>query len=88
MCYLLPKIPSLILVENVALEIFHFITDANFQFRINPSVGIICGKGNNGDGFAVARHLSNAGFNVKVLHTHLPDQMSAIVESISKFYKI
>ena len=72
------KIPSLILMENAALEIFHFIMDANFHFGINPSVGIICGKGNNGgDGFAVARHLSNAGFNVKVLHTHLPDQMSA-----------
>lgn len=72
------KIPSLILMENAALEIFHFIMDANFQFGINPSVGIICGKGNNGgDGFVVARHLSNAGFNVKVLHTHLPDQMSA-----------
>lgn len=72
------KIPSLILMENAALEIFHFIMNANFHFGINPSVGIICGKGNNGgDGFAVARQLSNAGFNVKVLHTHLADQMSA-----------
>lgn len=71
------KIPSLILMENAALEIFHFIMNANFSFGINPSFGIICGKGNNGgDGLAVARHLSNAGFNVKVLHTHLPDQMS------------
>lgn len=72
------KIPSLILMENAALEIFHFIMNANFDFGLNPSVGIICGKGNNGgDGFAVARHLSNAGFNLKVLHTHLPEQMSS-----------
>jgi len=72
------NIPSIILMENAALEVSHFIMDSNFHFSLNPSVGIICGKGNNGgDGFAVARHLSNASFNVKVLHTHLPDQMSA-----------
>lgn len=60
-------LPGLVLMENasrsVAFEILEWFGD-------DPSariVWIVCGKGNNGgDGFAVARHLKNAGITVYV----------------------
>jgi NAD(P)H-hydrate epimerase len=59
------KIPSVVLMENAAIGIYQTIVE-----RVDNiiSVGIVCGKGNNGgDGYAVARHFSNAGFDVKVI---------------------
>ncbi|EFI41665.1 NAD(P)H-hydrate epimerase [Peptoniphilus sp. oral taxon 386] len=45
------KIPSLLLMENAAVAIFH-------QLNIYDSYTIVCGGGNNGgDGVALARHL-------------------------------
>src|SRR2546430_5623374 len=39
-----------------------------------PSVLIVCGGGNNGgDGFAVARHLHNRGFDVEIALAHSGD---------------
>lgn len=59
------QIPGLILMENAAIGIFQSIVE---RVDIIKCVGIVCGKGNNGgDGFAVARHFSNAGFDVKVI---------------------
>ena len=38
---------------------------------------LVCGKGNNGgDGYAVARHFSNAGYIVKVLSLGFEKEMS------------
>lgn len=59
-------IPGIVLMENaarnaadVALELVEEIA--------KPRVVIVCGSGNNGgDGFAMARHLSNAGIEVAV----------------------
>lgn len=60
------KIPGLILMENAGAKSAEII----FKDLANPAqdkVTILCGKGNNGgDGFVIARHLSNLGVSVKV----------------------
>jgi NAD(P)H-hydrate epimerase len=59
------NVPGIVLMENAAIGIYQSIL-----VRVDNvnCVGFICGKGNNGgDGYAVARHFSNAGFNVKVI---------------------
>lgn len=77
------KVPGTILMENASLGIFQTIMEKYPQVQ---SVGIICGKGNNGgDGFAVARHLSNLGMLVKVLHIGSIKEMS---EDCKTNYKI
>ncbi|MCC8097692.1 MAG: NAD(P)H-hydrate dehydratase [Eubacterium sp.] len=58
------KVPSLILMENAALNIVNYIEE-NFDKTIKTVV--FCGKGNNGgDGFAIARGLFSRDFNVTI----------------------
>lgn len=60
------RIPGIVLMENAALSCIDAIKDS-FSLK-NLRVCVICGKGNNGgDGFAVARHLYNAGPCVKII---------------------
>lgn len=59
-------IPGIVLMENAARHAadvaLGLVRDSE-----KPRVVIVCGSGNNGgDGFAVARHLSNAGIEVVV----------------------
>lgn len=66
--------PGIVLMENAALGIIQTVLS---KFPSVKSVGIVCGKGNNGgDGFAVARHLSNNGLDVKVIYLGDPHSMS------------
>lgn len=60
--------PSIILMENAARSIYENVM-LNIGNNIEPkTIGIICGKGNNGgDGFAAARHFLNNGFRVIVV---------------------
>ncbi len=59
------RVPGIVLMENAGIGIYESILER--VDNIN-SIGIVCGKGNNGgDGFAVARQFSNAGFDVKVI---------------------
>ena len=54
------QVPGIVLMENAAIGIYNSILERVDDIK---SVGVICGKGNNGgDGYAVARHFSNAGF--------------------------
>lgn len=61
------KIPSIVLMENASLSIYHEILKKFPDLNELQPVGILCGKGNNGgDGFALARHFINDGFDVIV----------------------
>ncbi len=74
-------IPGVVLMENAGLQVMEII----FKIIGDPqgkTVTIFTGKGNNGgDGFVVARHLLNAGAQVKVL-------MFAEIEDIAGDAKI
>ena len=57
-------LPGLVLMENAGRN----TADLLRELGIHGPVVICCGKGNNaGDGFVVARHLVNCGFDVRVL---------------------
>ncbi len=61
------NIPGIVLMENASNSIYGLIKKHFTNLNINETIGIICGKGNNGgDGFAVARKFANDGFNVIV----------------------
>ena len=54
-------IPGIVLMENAAIRAAEYILD---EFLSGNCV-VVCGRGNNGgDGFAIARHLHNAGLDV------------------------
>lgn len=60
-------IPGIVLMENAALAIAGE-TLAMITGRADPVVMIVCGSGNNGgDGWALARHLHNAGVRAVVV---------------------
>ncbi len=57
--------PSLVLMENAGLRVVESI-EAKMGSVRGRRVVVVCGKGNNGgDGFVVARHLVNAGAEVR-----------------------
>lgn len=61
------KIPSITLMENASRSIYQITLNKFPELDQSHEIGIICGKGNNGgDGFALARHFINHGYNVKV----------------------
>lgn len=69
-------IPGIVLMENASKEIFQKIEE---RVPINQKlrIGFVCGKGNNGgDGFAAARHFSNAGYEVVVVYLGSENEMS------------
>jgi hydroxyethylthiazole kinase-like uncharacterized protein yjeF len=69
-------IPGLLLMENASREIFQKVYERIGHLK-SPQIGFVCGKGNNGgDGFAAARHFSNAGFEVVVVYLGTEKEMS------------
>ncbi|MBN2563959.1 MAG: NAD(P)H-hydrate epimerase [Phycisphaerae bacterium] len=58
-------IPGIVLMENASRSATKVVLDC---LEGSGTVAIVCGRGNNGgDGFAVARHLANAGVAVELL---------------------
>lgn len=71
------KVPSIVLMENAAIEIFRYANEKLQSLGKKGAVGFICGKGNNaGDGFAAARHFFNHGFKVLVLYLFNESEMT------------
>ena len=59
-------IPGIELMENAGRGATRFLLDF-FPEATRSSIGIIAGKGNNGgDGFVIARYLSQKGIQVSV----------------------
>ena len=70
------SIPGIVLMENASREIFRKITE-RIKHLDSPSIGFVCGKGNNGgDGFAAARHFSNASYEVVVIYIGSENEFS------------
>jgi hydroxyethylthiazole kinase-like uncharacterized protein yjeF len=60
-------IPGVVLMENAGRSCAELVSDKLSQVA-NPKVCIFCGSGNNGgDGYVIARHLLNSGFEVCVV---------------------
>jgi hydroxyethylthiazole kinase-like uncharacterized protein yjeF len=68
------NVPGIVLMENAAIGISQSLLERVDNIK---RIGFICGKGNNGgDGYAVARHFSNAGFEVKVVTLGIENDLS------------
>ena len=60
-------IPGVVLMENAGRSCAEYIVE-RFAGRQGTRGCIICGTGNNGgDGYVIARHLKNAGFEILVV---------------------
>ena len=69
-------IDSLLLMENAARS-FCDVLEAELGGISGKTVGVFCGSGNNGgDGFAIARHLSNRGALVTVVAGFTPAKLT------------
>lgn len=79
------KIPGIVLMENAGSGTARLI-DQTFGDESEKGVIIICGLGNNGgDGFVIARHLHNMGYEV---HIYLVGAKSKIKGDAKTNFKI
>lgn len=75
-------VPSLTLMENAGTAVAQFVLECYPEAK---SIGVICGKGNNGgDGFVAARKLHDAGKNVKVLLLADPKELKGDAAAMYK----
>ena len=59
--------PGVVLMENAGRSCAELIRE-KLQGTVQPRVCLVCGAGNNGgDGYVIARHLKNSGFEVRVV---------------------
>src|SRR4051794_25517734 len=64
---------GVVLMENAGRNSAELLRSLGIKGRVD----ICCGKGNNaGDGFVVARHLQNWGFDVRVLLSVAPSSLT------------
>ena len=70
------QIPGLILMENAGRGAFAILKQY-LDDRRAKRVLVLCGPGNNGgDGYVIARHLYNSGFEVSIGATRALDELS------------
>lgn len=71
------KIPSILLMEHVASEIFYVLIKRHRKTLYNKTVHIFSSVGGNGgDGLAIARYLIKNGYNVNVYLTGNIDRVN------------
>lgn len=69
------SVPGVVLMENAGRSCAELIREKLNDIS-KPKACIFCGTGNNGgDGFVVARHLSNSGFEVTVAICSNPEKI-------------
>lgn len=69
-------IPGIVLMENAGRAVVQVIEDHFSGNLERKRILVFAGKGNNGgDGFVVARHLANAGCDVKIFLLCKPDEL-------------
>lgn len=69
-------VPGIVLMENAANGVFDVVS-AHESPLAGKRAAVICGSGNNGgDGFAVARHLHNAGASPVVFLSSEPSRLA------------
>jgi NAD(P)H-hydrate epimerase len=70
-------IPGIVLMENAARAAADAVLRLIEKHKTIPEALIVCGGGNNGgDGFAAARHLHNAGVDVRIAIAGEPDRLA------------
>lgn len=68
-------------MENAAKGAATVILDST-DLEVQSTIVVLCGRGNNGgDGYGVARHLSNAGCQVSILQLGQPEGEDAKVNA-------
>jgi hydroxyethylthiazole kinase-like uncharacterized protein yjeF len=76
-------IPGLLLMENAGGAVSRLVNEI-LGGLTHKHIVVFCGKGNNGgDGFVIARHLSNSGATVSVVLTSSPIEMKG--DALSNF---
>src|SRR3954462_12732908 len=72
------QMPGILLMENASRAAADAVLRVIEQHKTIPEAVIVCGVGNNGgDGLAVARHLHNAGVDVRVALAVDPDRYAS-----------
>jgi NAD(P)H-hydrate epimerase len=75
-------IPGIVLMENAGRNAAEVIRRELLSDRDPGRVAIVCGGGNNGgDGFAIARHLANAGVEATVYLAADPAKLTGDAET-------
>ena len=78
-------LPTLVLMENAARALFWAVTDV-LDRRGGAKSLVVCGGGNNGgDGYAVARHLHNAGHGVTIAAAKAVDELDGDAATNARF---
>lgn len=88
-------IPSIVLMENAArnaadivIDLLEEIDEEHYYKGDEPRVAILCGGGNNGgDGYAIARHLYNAGVEVAVFAVVHPEKLTGDAATMAKIVR-
>ena len=69
-------IPGIVLMENAARAVADVALRRLDEVMYDGRISVLCGGGNNGgDGYAIARHLHNAGCEVEIFATTPPEKL-------------
>jgi NAD(P)H-hydrate epimerase len=75
------NIPSIVLMENAGRGAAEILVKTIAE-PLLATIVVVCGSGNNGgDGYVVARHLSNNGCGVSILQVATPKTQDAITNA-------